>query len=639
MSIVETLKKDISEVTKKERKKIKINFDGDIAEAIEKLIEQNREDFNIAMQVLPAKELKSYLQKRFKLLQFEVAELESETSKRLSYIFTPKRYNEKPTNDDTVTFLDDLLSHDDIIVSDEEKTSWGKRKVKLSINESSELYTSDKVYQVGNTPKGVKITIKKDNIELLKRPIFTIPGIELATYTKDFLYRGVAIGGKFNGLDRYESGDYAADNKYKVLDLSYFMAICILLENCYMYMDQDTSFMYNSNASYYGLEYTVEDFENLLNFKFLTNQKVDIPEKIKYLICECALAVTHTQMSNILLEEYNKESSSIYAKAFNTKKNIPEKIKAVMRNNNFLELFSYVELDENVDVEKFYLVENEFEIIKNLFKLDRFIKSDAELRFKRLGKHRQSGLYYASTNCICIDIDSPSSFIHELAHLIDNKLMYNQVASLSNEFRLIAIEYRRELEKQAELLLDTEVIANLTDDEIELNKAISKEYKRKKMNYHTPTEIFARAFEIYLVKCKNMISSFLPNVESMILRNGYPALTDSLINKINTYFSNIFELEENINTTSDDVSDTLISNIILNEHTSNEEDNVNILESNNEESNITSLDGEDGSNLIFRIVEDVTNNENGPRYNSRRRRKLNRNAVSEESLASQLTFF
>lgn len=628
INIVETLRKeDLNSRKGNENKKIKIDFNSNASENVAKLIERSKINLSLAMQVLPAKEIENFLQRKFNLLDIKVSELEAETTKRLIGVFAPKRYSEKPSNDDTKTFLDDLLSMEDIIVSDEEKTSWGTKKVKVSLNEDSELFTKEKVYSVGNTPKGIKIDIGMNGKSLLKRPIFTIPGIKLTSCTKDLLYKNIAIGGKFNCLERYESKDYAPDNMYKVLDLNYLVSLCTILENCYMYIDQDTSFMYDVQNSFYGLEYTVEDFLSILNLKFLTEKNLVIPSKIEHMICESALAVTHIQMSAALYDRYIKETNSIYAKAFNTKKNIPDKIKAVMANNTFLETFSYIELDESVDIEKFYLIENEFEKIKDILKLDRFIKKDAELRFKKLGKHRENGLYFKEQNCICIDIDSPSSFIHELGHLIDNKMGLNESASVSSEFRLLAIKYIKELEKNSELL----------------NEEKLKEYKRNRMNYHTPTEVFARTFEMYLSKSKRLITSFIPREEHMTVENGYPILTDELLYRIESYFSNIFEIAYSLDvTTSESQNSFIISNFETEEFLNEEENTTETLENQEEDTeednSIAVIEGENGVNFIFKIVEDARSNSQSVRYSSRRRR-LNRRAVNEDSLASQITFF
>lgn len=627
MAIVSTLKREsIKEVKKERTNKIKINFDDDCKLILEKLLKNNNPEYGLVMQALTAKEIQSIIQQNFSIFQFEVSDIESITSERISGKFAPSRYVKEPKNSDTKTFLDDIYNCDDIVIKDEDKKSWSRSKVKIGIKEGSKYYTNKKEYLVGNTPKGIKISIKKDGKTLLDRPIFTIPGVSIDDCSKNMLYKNIAIGGKYRSLERYESADYIEDNMYKILDLNYVLATCLLLENCYKYVDTDPGFLYNSENSYYNLEYTVDDFKRLMDVSFLTKKTAELDSKIESLICECAIAVTHMQTSELLAEVYEKNLEREYSKSFETKKNIPEKIKAVMRNNRFLESFKLVELDESVDIEKFYLVENEFSIIKELLELNRFIKGDGEIRFRRLGQHKSAGLYYPHTNCICIDINNPNSFIHELGHLIDNKLLGNRLASNDSSFRLIAINFKRALEQK---------LTSISDEKI------ANSYKRKRGYYHTPTEIFAKAFEMYMVLTKKMVSSLLPNKELLVFENGYPDADESLMNKINEYFSKIFEVEENINTTTSGAEQTIIT---LTEAAATVEENIdveeeNIVEENNDRIAIEPVHDGDGANFIFRIIQEALIDENGVNYRPQRRRRLNRRPLTEDTSASQMTFF
>lgn len=620
MSTTETIVRE--ELIKEKGEKVKINFESNPSENVEKLIQRGNPNFGLSMQVLSAKEIEQYIQKRFNILEFKVYELEAETTRRINSVFVPDRYTKRPDDEDTVTFLDDLLSQDDIIVSCEEATSWGNRKVKLSLRENSEFFTKEKVYSVGNTPKGMKIDIILNGKSVLKKPIFTVPGIKISSRTKNTLYKNIAIGGKFNCLERYESKDYISDNLYKVLDLNYIVSLCSILENCYMYMDQDTSFMYNTQNSFYGLDYTTEDFLKVLNLNFLTEKNINIPNKIEHMICESALAVTHEQMSSVLYDRYMRESNIIYNKIFSVKQSLSDKIKAVIDNSAFLDTFSYVEIEENANIEKFYLIENEFEKLKDILKLDRFVNKDVELIFRKIGNPKENGLYFKEQSCLCVDMNNISSFAHEIAHLVDSRLNTTCNASMSSDFRILAIKYIKELEKNSE----------------DLDKESLDEYKKGRMNYHTPTEVFARAFEMYLSKVKRLNSSFIKKESDMSVKNGYPILTDELLNMIDLYFSNIFELEFNLNISSEETNnDIVISNVDNQNAVSSEEDELlddNIADSDD----ITIIEGINGENFIFKIVEDARGTNQRPRYSSRRRR-LNKSAVNEENLASQITFF
>ena len=112
------------------------------------------------------------------------------------------------------------------------------------------------------------------------------------------------------------------------------------------------------------------------------------------------------QSALILQEKYKNKSKSDYAKSFETKKNIPQKQLQVMRNTTFLKNFSFVEIDELVDIKKFNLIQKEFFILNESLKLSKYLKNKPELRFRRLGKLKVEGVYYPFKKCICIDINN-----------------------------------------------------------------------------------------------------------------------------------------------------------------------------------------------------------------------------------------
>jgi len=183
-----------------------------------------------------------------------------------------------------------------------------------------------------------------------------------------------------------------------------------------------------------------------------------------------------------------------------------------MNNNKFLENFSYVELDSDTDLNKFKLVENEFLRIRRLFSMDKVEK--AELRLRKLGKHRALGLYYPTLKCLCVDITSPSSFMHEFGHHLDYTSS-SKPLSLQYDFRNIIRGYtvRYDIQKG--------------DDP----------YLSKKRSYFlTPTEIFARTFEMYLVN-QGVSTSLLKDKDDMKINNGYPDMDNEFISLINSYYN------------------------------------------------------------------------------------------------------
>lgn len=194
-----------------------------------------------------------------------------------------------------------------------------------------------------------------------------------------------------------------------------------------------------------------------------------------------------------------------------------------MDNNKFLNDFSYVEIDEGTDIYKFHAIENEWNKIKLGLNLDCFLKDiKPELRFKKLGKHRALGLYYPGLKCICVDITSPSSFFHEFAHFIDYTFGEKQLSLQMDFYQLI-----REYQKSYNHYLDAN--ENLPDKGFLNNK---RKY------FFTPTEIFARCFELYLIN-KGVKTSFLKEKNELTIKGGYPYIDETFNKLITSYFDNI----------------------------------------------------------------------------------------------------
>lgn len=186
-----------------------------------------------------------------------------------------------------------------------------------------------------------------------------------------------------------------------------------------------------------------------------------------------------------LMEDYEKGRKSEYATVFQTKKNITQKVQKEMTTSPYLKYFKFVELDNDVDIEKYRATLPHFE---QLIKEITFPMKKNDLRFRKLGKlsvanSKVNGVYFPGKNCIAVDIRNVSSFLHEVAHSIDYNMGKNGVPlSLQDDFQHIIEVYTNQfsiLAQQSELPA----------------RAITY--------YVTPTEIFARGFELaYVLKGK-----------------------------------------------------------------------------------------------------------------------------------------
>lgn len=228
---------------------------------------------------------------------------------------------------------------------------------------------------------------------------------------------------------------------------------------------------------------------------------------------EVILDIFQDDVSIKSMEDYEKNQSGEYAKAFQTKKNINKAMLEKMETTSFLENgFNYVEIDNSTDLEKFEQVEGEWNEVYS--ELPKVSKTKIDLRFRKLGKHRASGIYFPTQNCISIDPKGVSSMIHEYGHLVDYE-MFDKVLSLTPDFRDIIRSYS-----------------------LEVDKLPKESFVTKKRSYYTtPTEVFARAFEIYM--SKRISTSFLKNDGEYETRDDYTCFNSKALEMVESFFDKL----------------------------------------------------------------------------------------------------
>lgn len=272
----------------------------------------------------------------------------------------------------------------------------------------------------------------------------------------------------------------------------------------------------------------------LENNEYLTFDYIYRNHKDKAVIFELINEGVIIYFLNFLIELNNEEEDEVkmerslasdYAKSFQTKKNIPEKILEKMNDNKFLSNFGYVEFDELTDLSKISLVEDEWEEINK--KINFPIAKDHSFRVRRLGNHNAAGLYFPTAKTVCIDINSPSSMIHEVFHMIDysNKVNQETLSSRPN-FRGIIEVYR-------------EVTDNLVDklpDGDSFKESWKGNTKYNKTYFHNSKEIFARCGEIY-IKHILKIDNSLVNASNELL---YPR-DERLLDLISNYYKDVIK--------------------------------------------------------------------------------------------------
>lgn len=217
----------------------------------------------------------------------------------------------------------------------------------------------------------------------------------------------------------------------------------------------------------------------------------------------------------------DKELSREHAKSFQTKRNIPYKTVRAMSRSDFNDYFGYVEFDEECDHSLMRELCMEYKAFCNALGIGKY--PEVSLRFRKLGNHKASGLYYPSLKCLCVDVRSPESMAHEVGHMLDYHF-----GSLSTKY-----SFQKIYDKYENLLKDYQ--QKSSEEEQKVLKGSSK-YNLK--YYLQPTEVFARCFEMYVVRTRN--------IDNSLCRPGgfaYPE-DETLLALIGEYFNELFSVEE-----------------------------------------------------------------------------------------------
>ncbi|MCF0119681.1 MAG: hypothetical protein HUJ64_08005, partial [Limosilactobacillus mucosae] len=194
---------------------------------------------------------------------------------------------------------------------------------------------------------------------------------------------------------------------------------------------------------------------------------------------------------NVVIEQrYERDlDKQTHARAWEQKKQINKETQAMMDQTQLKKYFSSVELDNDVDLELYKQVSPE---MMNLLELLPAGDDKPILRLRKLGNYKAQGMYVPSKNTLVVDFRRPgeiyqgmskdagsagyTSFIHEYGHYLDRHLIPGEKPlSLQPEFRKILQAYQRNVDEKFQ---DTPLA-------------------KKKGYFTTPTEVFARAFELY----------------------------------------------------------------------------------------------------------------------------------------------
>ncbi|RDV23340.1 hypothetical protein DXK91_03075, partial [Parageobacillus toebii] len=201
------------------------------------------------------------------------------------------------------------------------------------------------------------------------------------------------------------------------------------VENAMSYLQREKVFPLPTDKSF--REYLVSILEKYKlipeDVEMITSEKFNMYQRFFRLIMNKESAVISNMsvyMISVMTREFVKQTTYVkekverevkevsdYARSFQTKKNINKQTLAVMKDNAFLTKYGYVEIDNDVSLEKFALLEKEFEELTKKIYIPKC--DDHSFRIKKLGKHRAAGLYYPDPiRATIFDIDSPDAYCH-----------------------------------------------------------------------------------------------------------------------------------------------------------------------------------------------------------------------------------
>ena len=174
--------------------------------------------------------------------------------------------------------------------------------------------------------------------------------------------------------------------------------------------------------------------------------------------------------------KYVKQASAkTTARAWEDKLHPDKTHQQMMADTALNDTFSKVEIDNDVSAEEFADFEATWEeAAKRLPQIPG--RAAPTLRIRKLGRHKATGMYFPHVNTVVVDVRDSSSMVHEMGHYYDIATQNN--ASLDSGFVDVVDSYSKNLVMPKEAAHSSA-------------RAMKADY------YQTPTEVFARGFEMW----------------------------------------------------------------------------------------------------------------------------------------------
>ena len=317
---------------------------------------------------------------------------------------------------------------------------------------------------------------------------------------------------------------------------------------------------FSKESAFYSLRSGVEEHYyvgfNSLGYILLKSKIAELKKEKGYDFEGAVNHIAFVEHNFVLNQKYSRQSSATIATIQTDKKYQDTELN---KSTIFNQLgFRKVEVDTQMyegrefDYNLFRKVEEDFEEICN--KLPH-ASAQPELKLRKLGKHKATGLYAPFLNILAVDVRNTESFIHEYGHYLDYKHGGKENYSLRDDFEHIITSYSNNFKIISKKKEDDLLTRLMKASKESIPSVVSLEEKRlsselellkqtvKMFDYFTtPTEIFARGFELWVYETITSNSSLLKNREeysNSIEYTSFNGIKESLF----AFFATIFPEE------------------------------------------------------------------------------------------------
>ena len=334
---------------------------------------------------------------------------------------------------------------------------------------------------------------------------------------------------------------------------------------------------FSKESAFYSLKSGIDERYyvgfNSLGYILLKSKIAELKKEKGYDFESAVNHIAFVEHNFVLNQKYARQSSATIATIHSDKKYQDSELN---KSTIFNQLgFRKVEVDtqkyegKEFDYNLFRKVEEDFEEICN--KLPH-ASAQPELKLRKLGKHKAIGLYAPFLNILAVDVRNTESFIHEYGHYLDykhgNKASESYslednfehiITAYSNNFKIISKKKEDDLLTRLMKASKESIPSVVSLEEKRLSSELELVKQTEKMfdYFTTPTEIFARGFELWVFETITSNSSLLKSKEEYSNRIEYTSF-NGIKESLFAFFATIFP-EETIKENSFAASRTILT--------------------------------------------------------------------------------